>query len=136
VQNFAQPARCDVVDEAADAHSVRQEHMLANLDECGLHRNVEVVKRAERVRRLGADLARNFGAKVGLANALQSTVRMMHEDHFPRAQEPLRDHERPQHIARDDAARVANDVRLAAAEPEESENVDSRIHARDDRNAL
>ena len=67
---------------------------------------------------------------------VQSAVGVMHEDHFARLKEPLREDERAQHVLADQPARVAKDVRFSGIEAEYPEVVDPRVHARYDRDVL
>src|SRR5581483_4731057 len=50
-----------------------------------------------------------------------------------RPEQALRDRERPDRVVGDDAARVADDVRVSLREPQEAVDVEARVHAGDDR---
>ena len=58
---------------------------------------------------------------------------MVDQRHLFGAEPPLRDRERADHVVGDHPAGVAQDVRLAVLEPERGEDVESRVHAGDDR---
>jgi hypothetical protein len=55
------------------------------------------------------------------------------QHHLPGSQLALGEGQRADHVVGDDAAGVAQDVRLALAEPQRGEDVEPRVHAGDDR---
>ena len=71
----------------------------------------------------------------GLVGAEQSAAGMADDDDLVGAQERLADDERADDVVGRDAARVADDVRVADAQAERLLDVEPRIHAGDDRDA-
>jgi hypothetical protein len=55
------------------------------------------------------------------------------EDDLPGAEQPLADHQRADHVIGDDAARVADDVRVASGQAKRAVDVEPGVHAGDDR---
>ena len=74
-----------------------------------------------------------LGAEAVVADLLHAAVGVVDQHHLARPQLPLRDGERADHVVGDDAAGVAQHVRLAVTQPERGEDVESRVHAGDDR---
>jgi len=107
--------------------------MLADSRDRGAHRALEIVEGAEGIGRLASGFRTNRSAKGLFVGVVQTAIRVMHQEDFAGLQQALREDERAQHVVRDETARITQDVRLARAQPEDLEDVDSRIHASDDR---
>jgi hypothetical protein len=67
-----------------------------------------------------------------VAEGQHPAVGVMDDQHLARAQQPLRDQQRADHVLGHDAARVADDVRLALLQAEQAVHVQARVHAGDD----
>jgi hypothetical protein len=59
----------------------------------------------------------------------------MDEDDLPGAEQSLANHQRADHVVADDAAGVADDVRVADGQAERAVHIEPGIHAGDDREA-
>ena len=68
-----------------------------------------------------------------LGDLLHAAVVVVDQHHLTGTQAPLRKRQGADHVVGDDAAGVAEDVRLAVAEAEGGEDVEPRVHAGDDR---
>ena len=63
-------------------------------------------------------------------------VGVMDEDDLPRPEQPLRDRQRADLVVGDDTAGVPDHVRISLLQPEQAEDVQSRVHARKDGDAF
>ena len=70
--------------------------------------------------------------KPSSVSGLHAAVRVVDEHDLARAEAALGDRERADHVVGDHPAGVAQDVRLAVAQPERGERVQARVHARHD----
>ena len=113
--DLAQPMRVDVVDEAAHDLAVRQERRAAHAQDRLAHVGVEVAEGLDRERRRDARRLLQLGAKAVVGERQHAAVGVVDQHHLARAQPPLRDGERADHVVGDHAAGVAQDVRLAVA---------------------
>ena len=73
-----------------------------------------------------------LGAEAVVGERLHAAVGVMDEHHLARAEPPLGYGQRADHVVGDHAAGVAQDVRLAIAQAQGGEDVQARVHARDD----
>ena len=94
---------------------------------------VDIREAAERVGRLGPRLREDTRPQRGLVGPVKTAIGMVHEHDLARLEQPLREHERAQHVVGREATGVPQNVRLAPAEAEDGADVDARIHAGHDR---
>ena len=97
------------------------------------HIRIDVAEGLDRPGRRDARRLLQLGAEAVVAERLHAAVGVVDQHHLTRAEAPLRDRERADHVVGDDAAGVAQDVGLAVAQAEHLEDVQARVHARDDR---
>ena len=121
----------------ADLHSVtvEEERRVPDAGDRLPHVLVDVGERLDCKRRGHPGRLLQFGAEAVVGDQLQATIGVVDEQDLLRVEAPLRNRERADHVVGDDAAGVAQDVRLAVLEAERGEDVESRVHARDDREA-
>jgi hypothetical protein len=121
--DLAQPVRVGVVHEAANDIGVQQEVRSAHAQDRLTHIRVEIGERLDRERRCHAGGLLELGAETVVAERLHAAVGVVDQDHLARAEPSLRDRQRADHVIGDDAARVAQHVRLAVPEPQRFEHV-------------
>ena len=123
----------DVVDEAAHRVAVGEEVGAAHPQDRLAHVGLDVGEGLDREG--GGDPGRflQLGAEAVLGDLLQPAVVVVDQHHLARPQLALGEGQRADHVVGDHAARVAQHVRLAVAEPERGEDVEPRVHAGDDR---
>ena len=73
------------------------------------------------------------GPALIVVDRLQPAPGVLHEQDLAGLQLALADGERADHVVGDDAAGVAQYVRLAVAQPQRRDDVEARVHAGDDR---
>src|SRR5215210_4393511 len=128
---LAQPARLDFVDEAAHGFLVRDKRARLDARHGLAHVFFEIRESFERELRLDADLSLYLALHLVVFKGEHPAVGVVDQDDLARAQQALRYDERPDLVVRNDASRVAYDVRVALLETEHPENVQPRIHASD-----
>ena len=131
--DLAQAVGVDVVDEAAHRVAVGEEGGAADAQDRLAHVGVDVGEGLDRERRRDPGRLLQLGAEAVVGDLLHAAVGVVDQHHLARAQPPLRDRQRADHVVGDDAAGVAQHVRLAVAQPERGEDVEPRVHAGDDR---
>lgn len=119
----------NVVDEAADMVAMRQELVCPDARDRRADRVIHVIEAAELICWNVAGIGSDFIVEDAFIQSVQPAERVMHEDNFAGAKHALRDHERAQHIVIHEAASVAQDVRFARVQAENSKVVDAGIHA-------
>ena len=123
---------CDVVDEAAHAVAVRDERAVPDARDRLQDVEVEVLEGLGVPRDGDAGLGLELGAELAVVERLHAAVGVVDEDDLLGPHQPLGDRERADLTVGDDAAGVADDVRVALAQAEQREEVDPRVHARHD----
>lgn len=112
--NLPQQAAGDVVDEAADGHALRHPGMAAKLLQLVADIFLDILEGVEegRSHRGGARAILNSGAQILFAGVHQSAISVIDYHEFLGAQQIVRDEQRAQGVVRNDAAGIANDVRV------------------------
>jgi hypothetical protein len=83
--------------------------------------------------RLRSRLVRELAAQLVVGEREHPAPRVPDDQRLLRSQQPVRDDERAQCVVGDEAARVADHVCVALLEAEELRGVETRVHARHDR---
>jgi hypothetical protein len=94
---------------------------------------VQVGERLRRPGRPDSGVLLDLGLEPVVGELDHAAVGVMDEDDLPGAKQPLANYQRADHIVGDDAASVANDVRVADGQAERAMHVDPGVHAGDDR---
>jgi hypothetical protein len=99
------------------------------------HVRVQVGERLQRPGRPDPGVSLDLGLEAVLGELDHAAVGVMDEDDLPGAEQPLANHQRADHVVADDAAGVADDVRVADGQAERAVHIEPGIHAGDDREA-
>ena len=127
--HLAQRARLGVEHEAADVLARGQLGAGAQAREAVAQRLLDVLEGAQPPRGHRAVGHQRLGELV-LGGSAQAAAVVHHHDDLLGAEQALGGAERADRVVGDQAAGVADDVRVAALDPEHREQVDARVHAR------
>ena len=97
------------------------------------HVRVRVRERLRRPGRPDPGVPLDLRLELVIGELGHAAVGVVDEDDLPGAEQPLADHQRADHVVGDDAAGVADDVRVAVGEAERGAHVEPGIHAGHDR---
>src|SRR6266852_9509736 len=130
VFDFAKAAGGYIVDEAADGDGCGDPGMGAQLLQLVADIFLNVLERVEKGRSDGGGSGAILDAvaQIVLGGGHQSAIGVVDDHDFFRAQQVMRNDERAQGVIGDDAAGVADDVRVAGFEAERA-NGKARVHA-------
>src|SRR6516164_3912621 len=92
-----------------------------------------VGERLHRPWRPDAGLFLDLALELVVGDLLQAAVSVVDQDDLGRAEQPLADRQRPDHVVGDYAARVADHLRFIVADAEQAEDVEPGVHAGDHR---
>jgi hypothetical protein len=126
----------DVVDKAPDAVLVRDERTRLDARNRLADVGVEVAEALGRPFGLDAGIVLDLLPEFVVAEREHAAVGVVDQHDFLRPEQPLRDRERADFVVGDDAARIADDVGVALAQPEQPVRVQARVHARHDGDPL
>ena len=129
--DFAQLAGIDVVDEAAGVLTGRKLGHRAQPLQAATDTPLEVLETSE-VRWLGADGVGNALPQLVLIG-IDPALGVLDDEDLAGLQQRLGERQRAHDVFGDDAARIADHVRVPRPQPEDRGRVDSGVHAGDDR---
>ena len=132
-RDLAQRALLDLVHETADRCRARNKRTGLDAGERLTDVGVRVGERLQCERRANAGVRLDLRFHVVVAEREHPAIRVVDEDDLASAEQSLRDGQRPDDVVRDNSTRIADDVRVALAQPEQSVGVEPRVHARHDR---
>src|SRR4051794_10771778 len=127
--DLAQAAGLDLVDEPAHGVLVRDERARLDPADRAAHVVVEVREGLRRPRRLDSGVLLEVRAEAVVGEREHAAVGVVDQHDLRRPQQALGDGQRADLVVGHHAAGVADDVRVAHAEPKDGVDVEARVHA-------
>src|SRR5919199_5368511 len=134
--DLPQPAGLDLVDEPADRVLLRDERARLDPVDRLAHVLLEVLEGLGRPGRLDSRVLLDLTPELVVVEGQHAAVRVMDQDDFLGAEQPLGDRQRADLVVRHDPAGVPDHVSVAELEAQDRIGVHARVHARDDRDLL
>ncbi len=123
----------NVVHEAADVVLVANEGAVEQAIDALANIGVRIREAFQGPPRLDTALGLELGLEGSLVDRLQAAIRVVDQQDLACAEQALREHQRANDVVGDDAAGIADDVRVAVGEAQHLEDVHAAVHTSNDR---